>query len=192
MAVVDDTLDPPVAQVVRWNVAGTYPRVVDTSVLVQWWLLVPEGVLMPLPTGMCMECGRAKALSKSCVLGGGGAGRSLEGVVEGIPVLEGTAGSVRERHGKGFQRCKGLLQGSARRGVPALEGGFKQGSSQGFRRRKGFQQRFQPALYHLHSLFFQATVDVSGTSRWLSRRQEGTVQHLRWTQCPLRGGPATG
>ena len=34
MAVVEDTVDPPVAQVLRWDVAGTHPRVVDTSVLV--------------------------------------------------------------------------------------------------------------------------------------------------------------
>ena len=35
MAVVEDTSDPPVAQVLRWDVAGTDPRVVDTFVLVQ-------------------------------------------------------------------------------------------------------------------------------------------------------------
>ena len=40
MAVVEDTSDPPVAQVLRWDVAGTHPRVVDTSVLVQSGLLV--------------------------------------------------------------------------------------------------------------------------------------------------------
>ena len=40
MAVVEDTVDPPVAQVLRWDVAGTHPRVVDTSVLVQSGLLV--------------------------------------------------------------------------------------------------------------------------------------------------------
>ena len=42
MAVVEDTVDPPVAQVLRWDVAGTHPRVVDTSVLVQWGLLVAK------------------------------------------------------------------------------------------------------------------------------------------------------
>ena len=35
MAVVEDTSDPPVAQVLRWDVAGTHPHVVDTSFLVQ-------------------------------------------------------------------------------------------------------------------------------------------------------------
>ena len=40
MAVVEDTVDPPVAQVPRWDVAGTHPRVVDTSVVVQSGLLV--------------------------------------------------------------------------------------------------------------------------------------------------------
>ena len=40
MAVVEDTVDPPVAQVLRWDVAGTHPRVVDTSVLVQSGLVV--------------------------------------------------------------------------------------------------------------------------------------------------------
>ena len=40
MAVVEDTLDRPVAQVLRWDVAGTHPRVVDTFVLVQSGLLV--------------------------------------------------------------------------------------------------------------------------------------------------------
>ena len=32
---------------------------------------------MPLPTSMCLECGGAKALSKTCVWAGGG------GVLEG-------------------------------------------------------------------------------------------------------------
>ena len=40
MAVVEDAVDPPVAEVLRWDVAGTHPRVVDTSVLVQSVLLV--------------------------------------------------------------------------------------------------------------------------------------------------------
>ena len=40
MAVVEDTSDPLVAQVLRWDVAGTHPCVVDTSVLVQSGLLV--------------------------------------------------------------------------------------------------------------------------------------------------------
>ena len=34
MAVVEDTVDPPVAQVLRWDVAGTHPRVADMFVLV--------------------------------------------------------------------------------------------------------------------------------------------------------------
>ena len=40
MAVVEDTVDPPVAQVLRWDVEGTHPHVVDTSALVQPGLLV--------------------------------------------------------------------------------------------------------------------------------------------------------
>ena len=85
--------------------------------------------------------------------------------------------------GRGFQRWRCLLEGcqkGARRGssagrvrwkgslegVPAPEGGFQQGSSQGFQRRKGFQQgssRVQQVSlhpFHLHFVLFQATVDV--------------------------------
>ena len=40
MAMLEDTVDPPVAQVLRWDVAGTHPQIVDTSVLVQSGLLV--------------------------------------------------------------------------------------------------------------------------------------------------------
>ena len=40
MAVVEDTVDPPVAQGLRWDVAGTHPCVVDTFVLVQSGLVV--------------------------------------------------------------------------------------------------------------------------------------------------------
>ena len=40
MAVVGDTVDPLVTQVLRWDVAGTHPRVLDTYVLVQSGLLV--------------------------------------------------------------------------------------------------------------------------------------------------------
>ena len=40
MEVVEDTSEPLVAQVLRWDVAGTHPRVVDTSVLVQSRFLV--------------------------------------------------------------------------------------------------------------------------------------------------------
>ena len=40
MAVVEDTVNPLVAKVLRWDVAGTHPRVIDTSVLVQLGLLV--------------------------------------------------------------------------------------------------------------------------------------------------------
>ena len=39
MAVVEDTSDPPVAQVLRWDVACTHPSVVDASVRVQLGLL---------------------------------------------------------------------------------------------------------------------------------------------------------
>ena len=42
MAVVEDTVDPPVAQVLLWDVACTHPRVVDTSVSVQSGLLVAD------------------------------------------------------------------------------------------------------------------------------------------------------
>ena len=40
MAEVKDTANPPVAQVLRWDVAGTHPRIVDTSIRVQSGLLV--------------------------------------------------------------------------------------------------------------------------------------------------------
>ena len=40
MAVVEGSVDPPVAKVLRCDVAGTHPRVVDTSVLVQSSILV--------------------------------------------------------------------------------------------------------------------------------------------------------
>ena len=42
MAVVEHTVDPSVAQVLRWDVAGTHPRVVDMFVLVQSGLLVAD------------------------------------------------------------------------------------------------------------------------------------------------------
>ena len=52
-------------------------------------------------------------------------------------------------------------------GVPALEGGFQEGSSQGFQRRKGFKQGFQQGVqqvwyhpFHLHFVLFYATLDV--------------------------------
>ena len=93
---------------------------------------------MPLPTGMSLQCGGAKALGKTGLGGGGGGGggggwkvagrgssagrvcwKGAKKVLEGVPALEGSAGRVRW---KGFQRWKG---GSS--GVPA-----------GFKRRKGF------------------------------------------------------
>ena len=40
MVVVEDTVDPPVAQVLRWDMAGTHTRVVDTFLVVQSGLLV--------------------------------------------------------------------------------------------------------------------------------------------------------
>ena len=40
MAVVEDTVDPPVPRVPRWDVAGTHARVGDTFVRVQSGLLV--------------------------------------------------------------------------------------------------------------------------------------------------------
>ena len=58
---------------------------------------------MPLPTGLNLQCGGAKALGKTG-LGGGGAGRSLEGLLEGVIALGGFAGRVPERCWKGFQR----------------------------------------------------------------------------------------
>ena len=78
---------------------------------------------MPLPTGMSLQCGGAKALGKTG-LGGGG-------VLEGRWKVAGrVAGRVQERCWKGFQRWKGPLEGSAGRGscdgrgVPA---GFQPG-----------------------------------------------------------------
>ena len=65
---------------------------------------------MPLPRGMSLQCGGAKALGKTG-LGAGGAGRLLEGLLEGVPTLEGSAGRVPERCWKGFQRWKGPLEG---------------------------------------------------------------------------------
>ena len=43
MAAVEDPVEPQVAQVLRWDVAGTDPRVVDTSVL------VPSGLVVANP-----------------------------------------------------------------------------------------------------------------------------------------------
>ena len=98
MAVMEDTPDPPVAQVLRWDEGGTHPRAVD---LVSSGLLVAEVGVVPLPNGMCPECGWTKALGKTCVRRGG-AGRSLEGVLQGVRALEGSAGRVQERCWKGF------------------------------------------------------------------------------------------
>ena len=56
-----------------------------------------------------MEFGEVKAL-------GGGARRSLEGMLEGVPALEGSAGRVPGGRRQGFQCWKGPLEGAARRG----------------------------------------------------------------------------
>ena len=94
--------------------------------------------------------------------GGGVLEGCLKGSLEGVPAPEGSTGSVPERCWKGFQHWKGPLEG-----VPELEGGFEQGSSHGFHHRKGFQQWFQQGFqqvsyhpFHLHSVLFQATVDI--------------------------------
>ena len=55
---------------------------------------------MPLTTGMSLQCGGAKALGKTGLGGGGGAGRSLEGCWKGVLALEGSAGRVPERRWK--------------------------------------------------------------------------------------------
>ena len=52
MAMAEDILDPPVAQLLRWGVAGTPPRVVEAPVVVQSGLLVanherPKGYWCP-------------------------------------------------------------------------------------------------------------------------------------------------
>ena len=122
---------------------------------------------MPLPRGMCLQCGGAKALGNTGVWGGGGcwkvvgrgAGKVLGGgrdclkgarkVLEGVPAVEGSVGRVQWKR------------------VQAPEGGFQQCSKQGFRHRKGFWQGFQQGfqevlyhLYHLHSVLFHAAADV--------------------------------
>ena len=58
---------------------------------------------MPLPTGMCMECGGVEALDKTCV-GGRGFCKVAGGVLEGVPTVEGSATRVPGRRRKGFQR----------------------------------------------------------------------------------------
>ena len=80
---------------------------------------------MPLPTGMSLQCGGAKALGKTGLGGGGGCWKVAGRVV-------GRGSSAGRVFWKGARK--------ALEGVPALEGGFQQGSSQGFQRRKGFQQ----------------------------------------------------
>ena len=118
---------------------------------------------MPLPTGMSLQCGGPKALGKTG-LGGGGGGQ-LAGPWRGrwrVRALEGSAARVPERCWKGFQRWKCPLEGSAARGSSAGRGVLAS-SSQGFQRRKGFQQGFQQVSYHpfhLHFVLFQAIVDV--------------------------------
>ena len=52
-------------------------------------------------------------------------------MLEGVLALEGVAARVPERCWNGFQGRNG-----------PLEGGFQQGSSRGFQRKKGFQQGF--------------------------------------------------
>ena len=93
---------------------------------------------MPLPTGMSLQCGGAKALGKTGLGGGGGARRSVEGrwkgrsegarkVLEGVPTLEGSARRVRW---KGFLRWKGRSSRVPARGSSAERDSSK-GSSRG-------------------------------------------------------------
>ena len=106
---------------------------------------------MPLPTGMSLRSGGAKALGKTG-LGGGGCWKVAVRVA-----------------GRGSSTGRGCWTGARKvlEGVPAFEGGFHQGSSQGFQRRKGFQlgfqQGFQRVLYH--TFHFRP---LSGYSRCLA------------------------
>ena len=83
--------------------------------------------MVPLPKGMSLQCGEAKALGKTG-LGGGGAGRSLEGLLERVRALEASARGGPETCYKGFQRqkrsrrWKGPLEGSPGRASSALRG----------------------------------------------------------------------
>ena len=143
---------------------------------------------MPLPTGMSLRCGWAKGLGKTSLGGGGGvAGRSMEGSLEGVPALEGSAGRVPERCLKGFQRWKG---GSSR--VPArgssAERGSSRGSSSGSSRYRITRFTCMSSSFRLQWMFGRNW--YSGRIRWPSRRREGTVQHLWWTACRSRGRPA--
>ena len=112
MAMVKDIVDLPVAQVLRWDVAGTHPRVVDTSVVVQSGLLVANPERLKeywCPCQQVCACSVVglKLWAKRASGGGGGvvgmgAGRGsccesicwkgAEKVPEGVPP-EGSAGS---------------------------------------------------------------------------------------------------
>ena len=119
MAVVEDTLNHPVAQVLRWDGAGTHPRVIDTCVLVQSGLLVanpqrPKEYWCP-----CQQYVRAvwwgDRFRQNGRLGGGGgcwkvAGR---GAGRGSGAGRICCKGARKRCWKGTGRWKGPLEGSA-------------------------------------------------------------------------------
>ena len=164
-------------------------------------------MLVPLPTGMGMECHGVKPLGKPCVLGGGclkaarrGAGRGssarrvrCKGVREaqkGVPALEGCAGRV---------RWKVLLEGGSSTGrgvrawfepwVSALEG-----VQAGVSRRVSNRGCTTCAPSSFKQMLVSGLNWCSGTRWWLSCRREGTVamlQHLWCIQCRLSGTPAT-
>ena len=152
---------------------------------------------MPLPTGMSLQCGGAKALGKTG-LGGGGAGRVLEGgssagsvcwngakmLLEGVLALEGSAGRVRW---KGFQRWKGGSSRVPPRGSSA-ESGSGRGSSRGSSTYRITRFTCISSSFTLQRM--SGRNGYSGTSRWPSRRREGTVHYLWWTACRTRGRPA--
>ena len=119
---------------------------------------------MPLPAGMSLQCGGAEALGKRGLRGGGG-------------VLEGRWKCCR----KGFRRWKG---GSSR----VLARGSSMGSSTGSSRYGITRFTCIPSSFRLQWLCGRNW--YSGTSRWPSRRLEGTVQHLWWIARRSRGRPA--
>ena len=86
---------------------------------------------MPLLTRMSLQFAGAKASGKTGLGGGGGAGGSPEGLLEGVAAPEGSVGRVLERCWKGFQHRKGLLEWSAGRGS-STERGVPAGFQQGF------------------------------------------------------------
>ena len=157
---------------------------------------------MPLPTGMSLQCGGAKALGKTGLGGGEGcwkvagrvarrgssAGRvcckGAKKVLEAVPALEGSVGRV---HWKGFERWKGGSSKVPARGFSA-ERGCSRGSSRGSSRYRTTRFTCISSSFRLH--WISGRNWYSGTSRWSSRRCEGTLQYLWWTARPSRGRPA--